>query len=188
MRTKADKISRDSLTAEMARDRLSYDPSSGLLTWKVSPSQNCKAGSLAGSRMQKGYITIRLFRTGYQAHRLAWLIVCGEWPEQIDHIDGDKANNRLSNLREATNSQNQANKPYRGYFYSQRENRFGAATRLHKGKLFLGYFDTAAEARAAYLEAHRKLHGEFSFTQRTAGGQVANNAAHLSAASSPGAQ
>lgn len=175
-------------SADEVRDRLAYDAETGAFTWKISPSNNWAAGSPAGSKNKTGYIAIRLFGRPYQAHRLAWLIVHGTWPAEIDHRDGDKANNRLLNLREATNTQNQANKPCKGYFYNRRAGRFGAALRVGGQKRFLGFFDTAEEARSAYLAAHAAVHGEYSFVHRAAGGQASNNAAHLSAASSPGAQ
>lgn len=187
-RYKIHNVPREQITAQMVRDRLDYDRETGVLRWKVSPCNNCPVGSIAGGKGCRGYVSVKLLHHPYQAHRLAWLIVHGTWPGIIDHIDGDKTNNALANLREATASQNQVNKPCRGYHYSSRVGRFGSSIRVNGEKVWLGYFDTAEAARSAYLAEHAKHHGEFSFTQRPAGGQAPKNASRLSTSSSPGAQ
>ena len=90
------------------RDVLDYNPETGDLTWKVSRG-TARAGAVAGSPNSKGYIQIKHERTLYKAHRLAWFLTNGEQPEEIDHINRDRADNRLCNLRNVTKSLNQLN-------------------------------------------------------------------------------
>jgi hypothetical protein len=98
-------------------DSLSYDPNTGELAWKVSPSQRTKAGSPAGSVYPCGRRYISYKRSAYQAHRVAWFIHYGEQPPAlIDHIDQDPLNNSISNLRKATRSINAMNKPAKGVY------------------------------------------------------------------------
>ncbi|HFN3771038.1 TPA: HNH endonuclease signature motif containing protein, partial [Enterobacter hormaechei] len=89
------------LTAEMVRELLEYDPTTGLLTWKTC-RKKVQKGSVAGSVCGNGrklYVKVRIGRL-YRAHRLIWLLVTGEWPKcHIDHVDNDGTNNRWSNLR-----------------------------------------------------------------------------------------
>ena len=92
------------LTAELARDVMDYDPDTGVFRWKASRGAR-RAGAVAGHLASIGYWYIQVDGRHYLAHRLAWLITNGAFPaDQIDHIDGDRANNRLANFREATNA------------------------------------------------------------------------------------
>ncbi|WBK39668.1 hypothetical protein [Xanthomonas phage L522] len=101
------------LTFEQVDQLLAYDPATGELRWKVARGRHgnaCKAGSVAGSVNSRGYIQVGVHGRLYQAHRLAWLLHHGAWPsQQIDHIDRDRTNNRIDNLRECSNSENQQN-------------------------------------------------------------------------------
>lgn len=98
------------LTAERLRELLSYDPETGIFR-RVATRRQVKSGDIAGSDDGKGYWRIRVNGEKHRAHRLAWLYVNGAWPiDQLDHINGDKLDNRICNLREATNSENQQNR------------------------------------------------------------------------------
>jgi hypothetical protein len=106
----------------------------------------------------------------YLAHRLAWFYMTGRWPiKEIDHIDGNPLNNRWNNLREATPSQNSCNKDggrgrsleLRGASYDKTKRKWRSYINVRGKRTFLGDFETAEDAHNAYLEAARRLHGEF---------------------------
>ncbi len=107
----------------------------------------------------------------YKAHRLAWFYMTGEWPpDQIDHIDGDRDNNRLVNLRKATNAQNGANarlsknnsSGFKGVSFDTSVGRWRASIRRNRQLHYLGFFNTPEEAHAAYASAAVQLFGEFA--------------------------
>lgn len=105
-------MSKDSLTQELLKEQVSYDPKTGEFTRLVRSSNSVNVGDKAGCLNKiTGYVEFSVFGTLHKAHRLAWLYVHGHFPpEQIDHINHDKADNRIDNLRlctAATNSQNQ---------------------------------------------------------------------------------
>lgn len=89
------------VTAELLRQFFSYDPETGNLTWLVNRNSRVKAGDIAGSIEQQGYVVISFQNRNYKAHRLIWLLVTGSWPKgQIDHINHRRADNRWVNLRD----------------------------------------------------------------------------------------
>src|SRR5690242_9756351 len=110
----------EDLSHKQVLAELDYDPTTGIFTWSTNKSNRCKAGSVAGCD-QGRYWAIGLGRSVYLAHRLAWFYVTGRWPAVgIDHITGDRYDNRFCNLREATVSENARNMALR------RDNRTGA--------------------------------------------------------------
>ncbi len=146
---------------------LRYDPDTGKLFWKVKPSQAVPAGAEAGTRDRKGYIRIKLQGVIYMAHRIIWKMVHGEDPEDlVDHRDRYTGNNRITNLREATNERNMWNQRRRstntsgvtGVYWSKGKSRWQASI-CHGGKLrHLGYFDDKQAAIAARAAAKKKHH------------------------------
>lgn len=155
------------ITQERLKELLHYNPEDGLFTWKVA--RGCRpAGSYAGLYKHTGYCVIRADDILYQAHRLAWLYVHGRWPaKHIDHIDCNPSNNRLINLREATDSQNHANKrpmnPESGFKGVRADNnKWMARIKINKKTVYLGSFNTREEAHAAYFEAAQRVFGEFA--------------------------
>ena len=140
----------------------SYDPSTGLLTWR----HGARAGGIPGTKRKGGYIQMNLAGRKYRAHRLIWLYVTGEWPKgEIDHINGDPADNRILNLRDVPNVINQQNR--RRALAGNRAGLLGVTARKvgYKASIwadgkdyYLGMFQSADEAHAAYVGAKRQLH------------------------------
>lgn len=156
------------LTAERLRSLLHYNPETGEFTWLVSRAGNAKAGYVAGFDNGDGYRKVRVDSHPYQAHRLAWLYIHGSWPNgHIDHINGNPSDNRIANLREATNSQNLQNR-YRassnsksrllGVSFDPKRGKWAAQIEVDGRCRFLGRYESADAAHAAYLKAKAALH------------------------------
>jgi hypothetical protein len=164
IRTQKERImtSKNVLTAERLRSLMEYSPESGVFTWLKGK----RAGHEATSRHGCGYLTARVDGRAYLLHRLAWLYVHGRWPnDQIDHINGDRSDNRLSNLRECTNAENCQNvrahcdgSGFIGAAFDKRRGRWQAGIGINGRRRFLGYFDTPEQASAAYQEAKKNIH------------------------------
>ena len=157
------------ITQEGLKEFLSYAPDTGLFVWRVTKG-NKSINSAAGTIVRGGYIRIGLNGKYYMAHRLAWLYVYGEFPTQyLDHINGVTNDNRIENLREATNQENQynqgvckANKSgYKGVSWRKGNKKWVASGYANSKSIFLGYFNTPEEASEAYNEYAKKVHGEF---------------------------
>lgn len=153
------------ITAQELRERLDYDPVSGVFRWKTSASNRIRVGSTAGCINTIGYCQIYIGSKPYLAHRLAWLHVFGAWPDGvIDHINGNRSDNRICNLREATRAQNNANARVR----SDNTSGLKGVSPLHgrwaaqAGGVYLGLFDTPEEAHAAYVAAAKERFGNFA--------------------------
>ena len=157
------------ITAEELREQFDYDQETGVFTRRVRSSNCIKIGCVAGTLNSDGYLKFRVNNKRYFAHRLAWLYVHGVWPcAQIDHINGDRDDNRIANLREATCAENSRNsKKRRGGrcrlkgVYIQKH-RFGAQIRMQGKNIYLGYYATEEEAHAAYVAAAEKEFGAFA--------------------------
>jgi hypothetical protein len=154
------------MTTNELRNLLVYDPATGYFTWKQRVAKCIQIGSVAGNTNKTGYVTIGLCKKVYKAHRLAWLYTYGSWPDGlIDHINGVKSDNRLSNLRvvnETGNSEN-VRKPnkrnksgFMGVIWYQ--NKWRANITVNKKTKWLGDYATPEEAHAAYLGAKRLHH------------------------------
>lgn len=149
---------------------LSYDPESGAFTWKITGGKR-KAGAIAGRITRRGYRVIGIFRMQLAAHRLAWAFVHGSFPTgMLDHINCDRSDNRISNLREATASTNTANSRlrannacgFKGVYWNKSSRSWCANIRVN-GKLhWLGTHATPELAHAAYMAAARVHFGEFA--------------------------
>lgn len=147
------------LTQKRLKQLLHYDPETGKFTSIVK-------GKTVGSLTEKGYLRLNIEKTLYMAHRAAWLYITGEFPDhEIDHIDGDRSNNRWSNLRSATRKQNMENTSlfscnnsgYRGVTWYKRNQKWGA-TAFHNGRRhFAGLFDTPEQAASAAKELRDSL-------------------------------
>src|SRR3990172_8421170 len=145
-------------------EELSYDGETGLFTWRRS-RRGVKAGSFPGSvHKHTGYVEIMVDGRLYLAHRLPWVYMTGNWPiSQIDHRNGVRSDNSFANLREATNRSNAHNRTKilakAGLLGVCRSGRgFKAAIRADGKSRYLGTYDTAKEAHAAYLSAKQTMH------------------------------
>lgn len=164
--------SRMALSTERLRELLSYDAETGDLAWLAKRSNRCRPGNIAGTLNRvNGYRYIHIDGAYHLAHRVIWQIVHGEKPStQIDHINCVKTDNRLSNLRKASTSQNHANigitaantSGFKGVTKAKGRKRWCAAITKHRKHYHLGCFDTKEEASAAYQAAAAKMFGEFA--------------------------
>lgn len=161
------------ISQDLLKTLLRYNKRTGLFVWLVS-IKSVKAGDAAGT-FNGRYMAIKIRRRSYMQHRLAWLYVTGEWPEnEIDHRDTDKCNNRWRNLREATRLQNMHNlRPMKNKKYSKLKGVTFAKGRrkwmanIREGRrysTFIGYYDTEQAAHRAYKKRARALHGKFART------------------------
>jgi hypothetical protein len=154
------------LNIEALRAVLSYDPETGLFRWKTNRTRARVGAVVHGLNKSTGYKKVRLFRKPYYQHRLAWFYVYGEWPkDQIDHINGDKLDNRICNLREvsnAVNSQNtrapRATNKVGHLGVSKHHGAYRARLALDGKQICVGGFKSPEAAHAAYVELKRKHH------------------------------
>jgi hypothetical protein len=154
------------LTAERLREMLSCDPLTGHMHWRISISKRAR-GQAAGCE-SRGRWLIRIDGNNYFRSRLVWLHVHGVWPDaEIDHIDGDRLNDRLENLRDVSRTVNQQNiyRPSKSNksagargVSQERPGKFFARIRHNGVSKRLGTYATPEEASAAYLRAKRELH------------------------------
>ena len=173
----------ETLTFEFVNQCLNYCPESGSLTWKDRPREHFKTkrgwsvfksqfkGNDAGTVNKQGYLQVCISHKLYRSHRIGWLLSTGKWPiHQIDHINNNRVDNRLCNLREATNTENSMNSGLRadnssgikGVSWNKRIQKWHARIYANKKFNHLGYFETTDEAKTT-IQSHRKLHhGEFA--------------------------
>lgn len=164
---KAEREARMEHIAAEVRKRLSYDPLTGEITW-IAPRSSTFIGKPAGRIGKQGYRVIHVQHALLQGHRIAWLLYYGKWPKNdIDHINGIRSDNRISNLRDVPRRVNRENMRkampsnkcgYMGVTRSRGSKRWAAKITV-KGEIkFLGCFDTPELAHAAYVDAKRKYH------------------------------
>lgn len=153
---------RKSLTQEYLKACVIYDAETGIFTARLPAQSRQEGDTLGSSGGSHGYLSVAVGGKAYLAHRLAWFYVHGEWPEQIDHIDRDRHNNRIANLRSCTNQENNWNKVgATGATWSARRQRWVAKIGHNSKTHTLGYFATLDEARACYLAEAARLRGHF---------------------------
>jgi hypothetical protein len=157
-------------TPERLRELMDYNPDTGEFTWLRGRARTAR-GTVAGHRCPDGYISIKIDREPNLAHRLAWLYMTGEWPSNdLDHRDLNRSNNAWSNLRLASPSLNQANTTkrernttgYKGVVYWPKRGKWSSSIMVRGKRMFLGMFDSAAEAHWHYSEMAKEHFGEFA--------------------------
>lgn len=156
------------ITADQVKEILHYCPETGIFRWRKKMSICTKVGDVAGCARSDGYVRVQIAGHKYLSARLAWLYMTGQWPAHgVDHIDGDRTNNRWSNLRDVPQSVNMQNQRRArsdnstGLLGAHRHSngRGFTSTIIVRGKRHhLGSFQTAEAAHAAYIEAKRRMH------------------------------
>jgi hypothetical protein len=150
---------------------LEYCPNTGVFHWKVYRSRNAKAGQIAGTGHIAGYTQIGYKQKIYLAHRLAWFMFYKRWPSKhIDHINGNKKDNRICNLRECTPSQNLLNRSkqinnktgHKNIFIEGRSKKYMVRINKNKKVHYVGKFSKLENAIKARDRAHKNICGEFS--------------------------
>jgi hypothetical protein len=158
------------LTQERLKERLHYDHETGIFT-RIGKHKNWRSGQIVDRKTSHGYQSIDIEYKRYYLHRLAWLFVYGVWPiGDVDHINHIKQDNRISNLREATRSENQMNRllkksslsGIKGVSWDTGKNKWRAQLFIEgKGK-HIGYFVIKADAEAAVKTLRELHHGVFA--------------------------
>lgn len=167
--TKAKKIE---ISQEELKEVLDYNPDTGVFRWKIYRASNAKVGDVAGCiHKVNGYHEIGYNYQVYKAHRLAWIYAYGSIPEyiQIDHIDGNRANNRISNLRPCSNAENQKNRKigkdntsgYKGVSWNTRLGKWVVNVGLNNKRIYLGGYVDKAEAITVHKTFCEEHHGKF---------------------------
>ena len=163
------------ITQSMLKEIFEYDPTDGWFVYRITRGPRAQIGTLAGSFDKDGYVVIQIDGAKYKAHRLAFLYMTGNWPEnEVDHKDGTPWNNAWENLREATRNHNvvNSNRPagesgFRGVKFDYRSHSWRARIGYGGDRQYLGPFSTAEEAYSAYLAAAENIHGDFALHKRT---------------------
>lgn len=153
------------------RDRCYFSSDRGCAVWNGRYAGKRAGGIQAAGRGDYQRRVISIFGTAYYAHHLAWFYVTGQWPRvRLDHRDGNALNNRWENLRYATQAQNMQNSRrrsdnqtgFKGVSFNRARGRFQAHISINRKSRYLGLFDTAEEAHAAYCAAAKEHFGEFA--------------------------
>lgn len=155
---------------DLLGDWLDYNPNTGVFIW-LQNRKRAKAGTVAGYIAHGGYLYIKIFQKIYLAHRLAFLFMNEQYPDfMVDHINGDRTDNRWCNLRPASGAQNNANSATRknsvsglkGVSWFRHQEKWRARIRSNGKQATIGYFDCPAAAHFAYQVAADKLFGEYA--------------------------
>lgn len=153
------------IDANEARRIFSYDELTGCISWKVSLCRRIPNGSIAGHIHKNGYRRVMYKAKPYYSHRIAWLIHYGNWPEyNIDHIDGNKLNNKISNLRDVDQSENTKNSKkcinntsgVTGVYWRKYRNHWSVYINDNRRLVFLGNYKTIFNAAATRISAQNK--------------------------------
>lgn len=164
------------ISAETVRDVFLYDAETGVFRWRND--RKCgrgrikaKAGDITGNVAGNGYVRLWINGSTYAAHRIAWLYVYGKHPEHdIDHVNGNRSDNKICNLREATRRENMGNarahadgtSKYKGVGWSKQKRKWRARISYAGSEVHLGFFDDERQAKEAYDRAATKYFGNFA--------------------------
>jgi hypothetical protein len=156
------------ITQRRLRELIYYDPVTGIITCIKARRSKVRPGQIHGSKMKSGYIEMRIDGVRGLAHRFAWFYMYGVWPKEIDHINGDKSDNRRINLRDVSRTINNANSHklrkknksgVRGVSWFSRDGLWRATIYINKRAKNLGHFKTIEEAAKARRDAELNVYG-----------------------------
>jgi len=155
-------MEKTALEVEYLNRLFKYDPSSGKLTRIISTSHRVKIGDEVGTVNHYGYKVVSILNHKYQVHRIVWAMTHGTWPiDQIDHINGNRSDNRIENLRDVTCRDNKLNLPIhragRLFGCTKNKNKWQVQICIGKKYKYIGLFATEQEAHEAYLSASKEL-------------------------------
>lgn len=157
------------MNADYYRQFVTYDPDTGLFR-RLKPGGKAKVGDVTGWAHNAGYVAITVQNNDVLAHRLAWLLMTGEWPSGVvDHIDGNRKNNKWSNLRDCTHAENCRNRGagknsksgIKGVSWHKASRKWRVQVGIGGRNVNVGYFDDIEQARTARDAATTRYHGEF---------------------------
>ena len=144
-----------------------YNKKKGHLTWKWHWDNtviNKQLGTLVGNKTKDGYLRVTVNYKSYKVHRLIWCIEKETWPKMIDHVNGNKIDNRIQNLRAASNRINQSNRHTHrngrlvGTDFHKESGRWRARITINKREKYIGLYGTELKAHNAYIEEVKKLY------------------------------
>lgn len=165
------------MNQELIKELMHYDKESGICTLSHRDKRFYEGNEEITKRVNtkitnkkvlktndSGYIEIRIFKRLYRLHRLIWLYMTGEWPDQVDHIDGYRSNNKWENLRSVTKTENNRNMKLRenstsgviGVSYSKSDNLWHSYININRKRINLGWFKDKEKAIRARKEAEIK--------------------------------
>lgn len=155
---------------EKVNELLNYNPENGKLQWKKFRAANAQVGDIAGFVGRDGYVRVKILGRSILAHRIAWLLFYKKQPEnEIDHINGDRSDNKISNLRSCDRRQNSRNTATRsdnecgikGVGYHKPSGKWRARIYVDGKSKFIGNFLSKHEAKKAYEAAAKSIYGDF---------------------------
>lgn len=157
------------LTVDLLNHLFEYDKETGNLIWAVK-RKGTTQGAIAGTTNSEGYRVITVNYKSYKAHRLVYLMHKGYLPRTLDHINNNRSDNRIENLRAVSAGQNQHNRKinsnnksgYKGVAWFARDRKWSARVNLENKPVFLGYYNTPEEADKVVRAAREELHGAFA--------------------------
>lgn len=158
-------------TIELLRELFRLDPEAGKIFWRVRTGNRIHVGDEVGGPASGGYRRVNLSGHLYTVHRVIFALANGRWPiDQVDHINGIRADNRPCNLRDATSSQNKHNcgkrktnkSGFKGVSWDKARGKWHPQIQAYGKYIYLGRYDDVELAALVYAEAARKYHGEFA--------------------------
>jgi len=158
------------ITQQELKELLDYNSETGVFTWKVSPARQVFSGDIAGTKRKDGYIQIKVKNKLILSHRLAWIYMYGYLPKYIDHINGQRDDNRIINIREVSNQQNSLNSKIsknntsgiKGVYWDKSRNKWTVRLSIDGKCKFFKRFDDIDLAKLVIEEVRNKYHGKYA--------------------------